>query len=84
MHNKIAQTKRAKNKKTSGGKTLKQGSFIFSETYNLEAKKRPTYIRKNLTAKKKLLLLPSLTICFDMEQIVLVPASVSKKNLIIW
>ena len=52
MHNKFAQTKRAKNKKTSGGKILKQGSFIFSETDNLEAKKRPTDIRKNLTANK--------------------------------
>ena len=39
MHNKSAQRKPAKHKKTSHGKISKRGSTIVSNTYNLEAKK---------------------------------------------
>ena len=50
MHNKSAQRKPAKHKKTSRGKISKRGSTIVSKTYNLEAKKRHSGIRKRLTA----------------------------------
>ena len=50
MHNKSAQRKIAKHKKTSRGKIAKRGSIIVSETYNLEAKKRHSGVRKRVTA----------------------------------
>ena len=50
MHNKSAQRKPAKHKKTSRGKISKQGSTIVSKTYNLEAKKRHSGVRKRVTA----------------------------------
>ena len=81
MHNKSAQRKPAKHKKTSRGKISKRGSTIVSKTNNLEAKK--TFWRpKEAYSSLKLLLLPSLTICLDREQFVLVPASVYNKSLI--
>ena len=49
MHNKSAQRKRAKHK-TSRGKISMRGSTIVSKTYILEAKKRPSSVRKRLTA----------------------------------
>ena len=76
MHNKSARRKPAKHKKTSRGNNSNQCSTIVSKTYNLEAKKRQSGVRK-----KQLLLLTSLTICLDMEQFVLVPASVYNKSL---
>ena len=45
MHNKSAQRKPAKHKKTSRGKISKQGSAIASKTNNLEAKKRFSGVR---------------------------------------
>ena len=50
MHNKSAQRKPAKHKKTSRGKTSKRSSTIVSKTYNLEAKKRHSGVRKRVTA----------------------------------
>ena len=50
MHNKSAQRKAAKHNKTSRDKVSKQSLAFFSETYNLEAKKRPSGVRKRLTA----------------------------------
>ena len=49
MH-KSAQRKRAKHKKTSRGKISKRGSTIVSKTYNLEAKKKHSGVRKRLSA----------------------------------
>ena len=49
-HNKSAQRKPAKHKKTSRDKISKQGSTIVSKTYNLEAKKRHSGVRKRLRA----------------------------------
>ena len=82
MHIKSAQMKPAKHKKTSRGKISKQSLTIFSKTYNLEAKKRHSGVRKKAYSSLNLLLLPSLTIRLDMEQFVLVPASVYNKSLI--
>ena len=48
MHNKSAQRKPAKHKKTSRGKFSTQSSTVISKTYNLEAK------RDNLTSEKGL------------------------------
>ena len=45
MHNKSAQRKPARHKKTSCGKISKRGSTIVSKTYNLEAKKRHSGVR---------------------------------------
>ena len=50
MHNKSAQRKPAKHEKTSRGKVSKRGSTIVSKTYNLEAKKRHSGVRKGATA----------------------------------
>ena len=50
MHNKSAQSKPAKHKKTSRGKISKRGSTIVSKTYNLEAKKGHSGVRKRVTA----------------------------------
>ena len=50
MHNKSAQRKTAKHKKTPGGKISKRESTIVSKTYNLEARKRHSGGRKRLTA----------------------------------
>ena len=50
MHNKSAQRKPAKHKKTSPGKISKQGSTNVSKTYNLEAKKRHSGVQKRVTA----------------------------------
>ena len=50
MHNKSAQTKPAKHKKTSQGKISKRSSTIVSRMYNLEAKKRHSGVRKRVTA----------------------------------
>ena len=50
MHNKSAQRKPAKHTKTSRGKISKRNSTIVSKTYNLEAKKRHSGVRKRVTA----------------------------------
>ena len=50
MHNKFAQRKPAKHKKTSRGKISKRGSTIVSKMYNLEAKKKHSGVRKRVTA----------------------------------
>ena len=78
MHNKFAQRKPAKHKKSTRGKISKRGSTIVSKTYNLEE----TFGRpKEGYSSLKLLLLPSITICLDMEQFVLVSLSVYNKSL---
>ena len=48
MHNKSAQRKPAKHKKTSRGKISTQGLTIVSKKYNLEAKKRHSGVSKGL------------------------------------
>ena len=50
MHNKSAQRKPAKHKRTSRGKISKQGSTIVSKTYKLEAKTRLFGVWKRRTA----------------------------------
>ena len=50
MHNKSAQRKAAKLKRTSRGKISKRGSTIVCKTYNLEAKKRHSGVRRSLKA----------------------------------
>ena len=80
MHKKSAERKPAKHKKTSRGKISKRGSTIVSKTYgsNEETFWRP----KERYSSSKLILLLSLTICLDMEQFFLVPASLYNKSLI--
>ena len=50
MHNKYTQGKPAKHKKTSHGKISQRGLTIISKTYNLEAKKRFSGVRKRFTS----------------------------------
>ena len=50
MHNKSAQRKPAKHKKTSRDKISKRGSTILFKMYNLEAKKRHSGVQKRLRA----------------------------------
>ena len=85
MHCEHAQMTPAKHKKTRFNFQCKDFKAVSgSKTNNLEANIGRSGVRKNLTAHKKSLLIPSLAICLDMEQFVLVPASVykNKKNLI--
>ena len=49
IHNKSAQKKPAKHKKSSRGKHSKRGSTIVSKTYNFEAMKRHSGVRKRVT-----------------------------------
>ena len=74
-----ARRKTAKRKKTSQGKTSKRSSSI---VYNVElgSKEETFWCAKEGYSSSKLLLLPSLTICLDMEKFVLVPASVYNKK----
>ena len=66
MHSKPAQGKLANRKKTSRGKVSKEETFCCQKK---DCNYWPT------------LYLPSLTICLDMEQFVLVPASVYNKSV---
>ena len=50
MHNKSAQRKPVNHKKSSRGKISKRGLTIVSRTYNLEAKKRHSGVRKRVRA----------------------------------
>ena len=50
MHDKSAQRKPAKLKKTSCGKISNRRSTMVSKTYNLEAKKGHSGVRKRVTA----------------------------------
>ena len=50
MHNKSVKRKPAKHKKTSGGKISWRGLTNIAKTYNLEAKKRHSGVRKEVTA----------------------------------
>ena len=50
MHNKSAQRKPTKHRKTSRGKISKRSSTIVSETYNSEANKRHSGVRTRVTA----------------------------------
>ena len=50
MHIKSAQRKPAKHKKTTRCSISKRGSTIVSKTYNLQAEKRHSGVRKRLTA----------------------------------
>ena len=56
MHNKSAQKKPVKHKKTSRGKVSKGNSTTVSKTYDLEAKRRHSGIRKRHSSIKLLLL----------------------------
>ena len=51
IHNKSAQRKPAKHKKTSRGKISMRGSTHVSKTYNLEAKKRHSGFRERVTTR---------------------------------
>ena len=81
MHNKSAQRKPAKHRMTSPGKLSEPGSSIVSNI-QLGSKGETCWRPIEAYSSLKLLLLPSLTICPDMEQFVLVPASVYNKSLI--
>ena len=50
MHNKSAQRKPAKHRRTSDGRVLKRGLTTVSKTYNSEAEKGHFGVRKKLTA----------------------------------
>ena len=73
-------SKKGKRKKTTRDKNSKRISIPLSKRNRLGAKKRRFDIRKRVTIQTRLPL-PSLTFCIDMEQFVLVPASVYDKTL---
>ena len=81
MHSKSTQRKLASHKKTSGGKFSRRSLVTVAKKNNLEAKKKRSVIRKRDSNYWPSLHLPSLTICLDMEQFVLVPSSVYNKSV---
>ena len=81
MYSKSVQRKTAKPKKTSRYKTSKRCSLALSTENLRKLKKRNSGIWKRVTTQKKSILLWLSTICLDMEQFLLVPASVYNKSL---
>ena len=82
MHNKSAQRKHAKHKKTLHGKFSKRGLTIVCKNVQLGSKEETFWRPKVGYSPLKIIILTSLTICLDMEQFVPVPASVYNKSLI--
>ena len=64
------------------GQTCSRSLIAFFKNVQLGSKEERFWRPKKIYSSLKLLLLPSLTICFDMEGFVLVPASVYNKSLI--
>ena len=81
MHSKSTQRKLASHKKTSGGKISRRSLITVAKKNNLGAKKKRSVVKKNDCNYWPSLHLPSLTICLDMEQFVLVPASLYNKSV---
>ena len=75
-----AQRKPAKHKKTQVA-NFQSEVRLLSQTFNLEARKAFCCPKKAYSSSK-ILLFPSLIICLDLEQFVLVPDSVYNKSLI--
>ena len=80
-HSKSAQKKLASHKKTSRGKVSRRSLVTIAKKNNLEAKKKRSVVRKKVANKRQSLHLGSLIVCLDMEQFVLVPASVFNKSV---
>ena len=80
MHWKSARRKPAKHKKTSGSQISQQGLTFVSKKEHVESKEEAFWRPKKGYISYKVLLLPSITICLDMEQFVLDPASVYKSS----
>ena len=81
MHNKSAQRKSAKRKKYHVA-NFQSKVRLLSLKFTTWKQRRDILAFEMGYISLKLLLLPSLTICLDMEQFVLVPASVHHKSLI--
>ena len=81
VQNKSAQRKPAKHKKTSLGKISKQGSTTVSKR-TIWKQRRDFLASERGLQLNEVILLPSLTICLDMEQFVLFLASGYNKSLI--
>ena len=82
MHCNSARRKHLEHKKTNCDKVSKRCLIVISKKMQLEAKKqlREFLLSKKNLQLKKLLVVQSLTICLDMRQFVLVPASLYKNT----
>ena len=81
MHNKSAQRKPAKHKKNTWQNFKARFDYCL-QNVQFGSKEETFWRPKEGYSSLKLLLLPSLTVCLDMEQFVLVPASLYNKSLI--
>ena len=81
MHSKSTQREFASHKKTARGNVSRRSLVTITKKNNLEAKKKRSIVRKRTATKSRQFHLPSLIICLDMEQFVLVPASVYYKSV---
>ena len=81
MHSKSTQGKLASHKKTSCGKISRRSLVTIAKKNNLEAKRKRSVVRQRIATNSRHYTFPSLTICLDMEQFVLVPASVYNKSM---
>ena len=79
MHSKSDQRKLANHIKTSRDKVSRRSLVTITKKNNLEPKKKRSVVRKRIATNSRHL--PSLIICLDMEQFVLVPASVYNKSV---
>ena len=81
MHSKSTQRKLASHKKISGSIVSRRSLVTLVKKNNLEAKKKRSVVRKRIATYWPSLHPPSLTICINMEQFVLVLGSVYNKSV---
>ena len=81
MHSKSTQRKLASHKETSRGKISRRIWVTVAKKNNLEAKKKRFVVRKGNATNSSHYNPPSLILCLDMEQFVLVPTSVYNKSV---
>ena len=81
MHSTSGQRKLANDKKTSRGEFPRQSLATIAKKNNLEAKKKRSVVRKRIATNSSRYTSRSLIVCLDMEQLVLVPASVYNKSI---
>ena len=81
MHSKPTQRKLASHKKTARGGVSRRSLATIAKKNNLGGKKKRFGVRKKIATTSSHYTSSSLIICLDMEQFVLVPASVHKKSV---
>ena len=81
MHSNFTQRKLANHNKTSRGNVSRRSLVTVAKKNNLEAKKKRSVVEKGIATNSRHYTSRQLIICLDMEQFVLVPASVYNKSV---